>query len=118
MVELLDVVLQTSDYKEYTLEQPDGDDRWDNILELRGIAGEYKDLKPPEGLTLFLEGVSLFSDTDDLDEKKDVVTLITLHQAKGLEYPVVFIVGMEEGVLPHIRSFDDPAQMEEERRLC
>ena len=75
-------------------------------------------MKPPEGLTLFLEGISLFSDTDELDEKKDLVTLITLHQAKGLEYPVVFIVGMEEGVLPHIRSFDDPGQMEEERRLC
>ena len=118
VVELLDAVLQSSGYKEYTLELPDGDDRWENILELRGIAGEYKDLKPPEGLTLFLEGVSLFSDTDEMDEKKDVATLITLHQAKGLEYPVVFIVGMEEGVLPHIRSFDDPAQMEEERRLC
>jgi DNA helicase-2/ATP-dependent DNA helicase PcrA len=118
VVELLDAVLQSSDYKEYTLEQPDGDDRWDNILELRGIASDYKELKPPEGLTQFLEGVSLFSDTDELDEKKDVVTLITLHQAKGLEYPVVFIVGMEEGVLPHVRSFDDPAQMEEERRLC
>jgi DNA helicase-2/ATP-dependent DNA helicase PcrA len=69
-------------------------------------------------LALFLEGVGLFSDVDELDEKKDVVTLITLHQAKGLEFPVVFIVGMEEGILPHIRSFDDPAQMEEERRLC
>ena len=118
VVELLDNVLQASGYKEYTLEQPDGDDRWDNILELRGIAAQYQDLKPPEGLTLFLEGVSLFSDTDEMDEKKDLVTLITLHQAKGLEYPVVFIVGMEEGVLPHIRSFDDPGQMEEERRLC
>lgn len=118
VVELLDNVLQASGYKEYTLQQPDGDDRWDNILELRGIAAQYQDLKPPEGLTLFLEGVSLFSDTDEMDEKKDLVTLITLHQAKGLEYPVVFIVGMEEGVLPHIRSFDDPAQMEEERRLC
>ncbi len=117
-VELLDAVLQSTGYKEYTLELPDGEERWDNILELRGIAGEYRDLKPPEGLTLFLEGVSLFSDTDELDEKKNVATLITLHQAKGLEYPVVFIVGMEEGVLPHVRSFDDPAQMEEERRLC
>ncbi len=120
VVELLDAVLQASGYKDFTLEQPDGDDRWDNIMELRGIASgsQYQDVKPPEGLTLFLEGVSLFSDTDELDEKKDLVTLITLHQAKGLEYPVVFIVGMEEGVLPHIRSFDDPAQMEEERRLC
>ncbi len=118
VVEVLDGVLEASGYKQHTLEQPDGDDRWDNILELRGIAAQYRDLPPPEGLTAFLEGVSLFSDTDELDEKKDQATLITLHQAKGLEYPVVFIVGTEEGVLPHFRSFDDPAQMEEERRLC
>ena len=66
----------------------------------------------------FLEDVALMSDTDEYDEKVDAVTLITLHAAKGLEFPVVFITGMEEGLLPHIRSFDDPAQMEEERRLA
>ena len=55
---------------------------------------------------------------DGLDESVSAVTLITLHQAKGLEFPVVFIVGMEDGILPHSRSFDDPGQMEEERRLC
>jgi DNA helicase-2/ATP-dependent DNA helicase PcrA len=65
-----------------------------------------------------LEKVSLVSDIDELDEKADAVTLITLHQAKGLEFPAVFIVGMEEGILPHRRSFDDPEEMEEERRLC
>ncbi|MBA7584587.1 ATP-dependent DNA helicase UvrD1 [subsurface metagenome] len=69
-------------------------------------------------MTSFLEEISLVSDVDGLDESVDTVTLITLHQAKGLEFPVVFIVGMEDGILPHIRSFDDPAQMEEERRLC
>jgi DNA helicase-2/ATP-dependent DNA helicase PcrA len=58
------------------------------------------------------------ADVDSLDEQPDAVTLITLHQAKGLEFPVVFIVGLEEGIFPHIRSFDDPAQMEEERRLA
>jgi len=118
VVDLLDLVLRKTGYKDYTLELDDGEERWDNILELRGIAKEYESLSPAESLASFLEGVSLFSDTDKLDEKKDVVTLITLHQAKGLEFPVVFIVGMEEGVLPHSRSFDDPAQMEEERRLC
>jgi len=65
-----------------------------------------------------LEKVTLVSDIDELDEKADAVTLITLHQAKGLEFPVVFIVGMEEGVLPHRKSFDDPEEIEEERRLC
>ena len=58
------------------------------------------------------------SDTDNMDEKVEAVTLITLHQAKGLEFPVVFMVGMEEGLLPHVRSMNDDAEMEEERRLC
>jgi len=69
-------------------------------------------------LAAFLEGVTLVSDVDGLDESVAGVTLITLHQAKGLEFPVVFIVGMEDGILPHFKSFDDPSQMEEERRLC
>ena len=75
-------------------------------------------MPPAEGLTMFLEGVALVSDVDDLKDVSDKVTLITLHQAKGLEYNVVFIVGVEEGLLPHFRSMDDPFQMEEERRLC
>lgn len=115
---LLDSVIKLSGFKEYTLDSPDGEERWDNILELRGIAKDYGNMGPQESLAAFLEGVSLFSETDELDEKKDAVTLITLHQAKGLEFPVVFMVGMEEGVLPHFKCFDDTAQMEEERRLC
>jgi DNA helicase-2/ATP-dependent DNA helicase PcrA len=118
VVELLDLVVKRSGYQEYLSGQPDGEERWDNILELRTVAQQYRDIPPPEGLTAFLEGVTLVSDVDGLDETVDAVTLITLHQAKGLEFPVVFIVGVEEGILPHIRSFDDPGQMEEERRLC
>jgi len=118
LVDLLDLVVERSGYKEYILGGLDGEERWDNILELRTVAQQYRDLKPPQGLTAFLEGVTLVSDVDELDESVDVVTLITLHQAKGLEFPVVFIVGMEDGILPHFKSFDDPAQMEEERRLC
>jgi len=118
LVDLLDLVVERSGYKEYILGQPDGEERWDNILELRTVAQQYRDLKPPEGLSTFLEGVTLVSDVDGLDESVDAVTLITLHQAKGLEFPVVFIVGVEDGILPHFKSFDDPAQMEEERRLC
>jgi len=118
LVELFDLVIERSRYKEYILNITDGEERWNNILELRTVAQEYGDLKPTEGLAAFLEGVALVSDIDGLDESVPAVTLITLHQAKGLEFPVVFIVGMEEGLLPHFRSFDDPAQMEEERRLC
>jgi len=118
VVELLDLVVERTAYRDFLLSQPDGEDRWENVLELRTVAQQYHDLIPPEGLAAFLEGVTLVADVDSLDETASGVTLITLHQAKGLEFPVVFIVGMEEGILPHIKSFDDPAQMEEERRLC
>jgi len=118
LVDLLDLVVERCGYKEYILGQPDGEERWENILELRTVAQQYRDLKSPEGLSAFLEGVTLVSDVDGLDETVDAVTLITLHQAKGLEFPVVFIVGMEDGILPHYKSLDDPEQLEEERRLC
>jgi DNA helicase-2/ATP-dependent DNA helicase PcrA len=118
VVSLLDLVVKRSGYQEYLLAQPDGEERWENILELRTVAQQYRELSPTAGLTAFLEGVTLVSDVDGLDETVDAATLITLHQAKGLEFPVVFIVGMEDGILPHIKSFDDPGQMEEERRLC
>jgi DNA helicase-2/ATP-dependent DNA helicase PcrA len=118
LIDLLDLMLERTGCKKYTLESADGEERWDNILELRTVAAGYRDLEPRESLSAFLEEVALVSDVDELDEKVDAVTLITLHQAKGLEFPVVFIVGMEEGVLPHFRSLPDPEQMEEERRLC
>jgi DNA helicase-2/ATP-dependent DNA helicase PcrA len=118
LVELFDLVVERSGYKGYILNEVDGEERWDNIMELRTVAQEYGDLKPRDGLAAFLEGVALVSDVDGLDESVPATTLITLHQAKGLEFPVVFIVGMEEGLLPHFRSMDDPEQMEEERRLC
>ncbi|MBE0415977.1 MAG: UvrD-helicase domain-containing protein [Dehalococcoidia bacterium] len=118
IVELFDLLLERSGYKEYLLEGEDGEERWDNILELRTVANEHRHLAPQDNLSSFLEGVALVADVDSYDEKVDAVTLITLHAAKGLEFPVVFIVGIEEGLLPHIKSFDDPDQMEEERRLC
>ena len=118
LVDLFDRVIEDSSYKSYILSGVDGEERWENIMELRTVAQEYCDLEPPDGLAAFLEGITLISDVDGLDEDASAVTLITLHQAKGLEFPVVFIVGMEDGILPHFRSFDDPVQMEEERRLC
>jgi DNA helicase-2/ATP-dependent DNA helicase PcrA len=116
--ELLDRLVEDSGYKEYILSKEDGEERWENVRELRNVASEYNELSPGEALDDFLEKVSLVSDTDELDGQTDMVTLITLHQAKGLEFPAVFIVGMEEGLLPHRKSLDSPEEMEEERRLC
>ena len=115
---LVDEILEYTKYRAYILDKEDGEERWENITELRNVASEYNELDTEEALTTFLEKVSLVSDIDELDEKADAVTLITLHQAKGLEFSAVFIVGLEEGILPHRKSFDDPEQMEEERRLC
>ncbi len=117
--ELLEAVLARTDYRRFLLEDPaKGEERWENVQELRAVATQYDELAPPEALARFLEDVALITDVDEYEEKADAVTLITLHAAKGLEFPVVFIVGTEEGLLPHMRSYDDPNQMEEERRLC
>jgi DNA helicase-2/ATP-dependent DNA helicase PcrA len=118
LVEFFDLMVNKSDYKNFLLNEEDGDERWDNVMELRTVAEEYRKLPPEEALSSFLENVALVSDVDSLKDISDKVTLITLHQAKGLEYGAVFIVGVEEGLLPHFRSMDDPSQMEEERRLC
>jgi DNA helicase-2/ATP-dependent DNA helicase PcrA len=116
--DLVNEILKHTRYREYILDKEGGEEKWENIMELRSVASEYDELDPEGALVAFLEKVSLVSDIDEMDEKADAVTLITLHQAKGLEFPAVFIVGLEEGILPHRKSFDDPEQMEEERRLC
>jgi DNA helicase-2/ATP-dependent DNA helicase PcrA len=95
----------------------EGEDRWNNLQELRSVAAHYEEFPPELRLSAFLEEVALVSDQDELAETKDRVTLLTLHTAKGLEFPVVFIVGLEENIFPHSRSMEDPDQMEEERRL-
>jgi len=118
LVDFFDFLVTRSGYKDFILGEENGDERWDNVMELRTVAEGYRDLAPAEGLASFLEGVALVSDVDDLKETVDKVTLITLHQAKGLEFGVVFIVGAEEGLLPHFRSMDDALQIEEERRLA
>jgi DNA helicase-2/ATP-dependent DNA helicase PcrA len=118
--QLLTLVLEKIRYRDYLTDAfpVDGEERWENVMELRNVAAAFDELEAETGLMRFLEDVALMSDADEYDEKIDAVTLITLHAAKGLEFPIVFMVGMEEGLLPHIRSFDDPAQMEEERRLA
>jgi DNA helicase-2/ATP-dependent DNA helicase PcrA len=117
--DLLDQVLTLTGYAKYLQDGgEDAQDRIENILELRSLMSEYEEVGGEGGLAAFLQDVALIADVDELREGTPAVTLITLHAAKGLEYPVVFLIGLEEGVLPHIRSFDDPRQMEEERRLC
>ncbi len=117
--ELLDLVLERIAYRDYIRDgTEEGESRWENVQELRTVTIGFAALPPVEGLTAFLEEVALVSDVDELEEQPQAVTLLTLHMAKGLEFPAVFIVGLEEGLLPHIRSLDNPAQLAEERRLC
>ncbi len=105
--EIIDEVVKRTGYYEYI----NDDERIENIIELRKASEEYEDLPS------FLESITLLTDIDRYDPEADAVTLITLHQSKGLEFPVVFIAGMEEGVLPHYKSMEDE-EVEEERRLC
>ncbi|MGA2666597.1 MAG: UvrD-helicase domain-containing protein [Patescibacteria group bacterium] len=110
---LIDSVAFKTSYKDWILDgTEEGEMRWENIEELKSVAAQSENLED------FLEKVSLISDIDNYDPSAEAVTLMTLHNAKGLEFPVVFMVGMEEGLFPHARSFMDPSELEEERRLC
>jgi DNA helicase II / ATP-dependent DNA helicase PcrA len=111
--ELFDRVITDLNFKAYIDDQSEeGEDRWGNVEELRRLALEYS-TRP---LDEFLENVALVSDQDTITEG-NIPTLLTLHAAKGLEFGAVFIVGLDDGILPHSRSFDEPEGMEEERRL-
>jgi DNA helicase-2/ATP-dependent DNA helicase PcrA len=119
LAELFDLIVEKTGYEAYVRDDTqEGEDRWGNVVELRKVTKQFSALPTDLALTQLLEQVALIQDVDTLDENVDAATLMTLHTAKGLEYAVVFIVGMEEGLMPHSRSFEDPAQMEEERRLC
>ena len=127
--ELIRAVLDRSEYwsRLSALKDPTTESRLENLRELESIGAsvEVKDLTPPEVLRRFLDRVSLTSSSDlpegeqtNPEEKPDLVSMMTLHLAKGLEYPYVFLTGLEEGLLPHYRSIEDPTAVEEERRLC
>ncbi len=112
--DLFEHILKDTNYQEFITDESDiGYSRWENVQELLRMAYEYAQV----GLVEFLENLALVSDQDTLPEKSDTPTLLTLHAAKGLEYKVVFIIGLDEGSLPHRRSMDDPEEMAEERRL-
>jgi DNA helicase II / ATP-dependent DNA helicase PcrA len=113
-LKLMDQVLEDVDYYSYINDGTDeGQERWENVLELRRLAAEFAE----QPLEAFLERVALVSDQDTMEASANVPTLLTLHAAKGLEFPVVFIVGLDDGTLPHSRSFEDVEEMMEERRL-
>jgi DNA helicase-2/ATP-dependent DNA helicase PcrA len=111
---LMDRILSDIAYRSYLDDGTDeGHDRWENVLELRRLAAEYQE----QNLEVFLEQIALVSDQDTLESDTNAPTLLTLHAAKGLEFPNVIIVGLNDGTLPHSRSFEDPDAMQEERRL-
>ncbi|HOJ00044.1 MAG TPA: UvrD-helicase domain-containing protein [Anaerolineaceae bacterium] len=113
--DLFEHILKDTNYQEFITDASSevGYSRWENVQELLRMAYEYSQV----GLVEFLENLALVSDQDTLPEKSDSPTLLTLHAAKGLEFKVVFIIGLDEGTLPHRRSMDDPEEMAEERRL-
>jgi DNA helicase II / ATP-dependent DNA helicase PcrA len=114
------VVIERIGYADYLVLSYEGDseERLENIEELVNAASEYDASNPDGSLQGFLEEVSLIADIDKWDDAADTVTLMTLHAAKGLEFPVVFMAGLEEGLLPHSQSKDSDDDVEEERRLC
>jgi DNA helicase-2/ATP-dependent DNA helicase PcrA len=119
VAQLIDLVLKESAYQRFIDDgTEEGKDRYDNIKELRNVASDYTRAVGEDPLAEFLEDVALVADVDALKDQTDAPTLMTLHSAKGLEFPIVFITGLEEGLLPHARSMEDPDQLEEERRLC
>jgi DNA helicase-2/ATP-dependent DNA helicase PcrA len=127
--ELVDHVIEVMNLEQHYKDgTPQGEARLENLNELRGLAEDFDDREPQQGLEDFLTEIALVSDVDAYDENGEGVTLITLHMVKGLEFPVVFMVGMEEGLLPHQRALEETEakltvdlaanEMAEERRLC
>ena len=117
--ELLDELLDKTGYADYLKGQGDeGQQRLENIAELKSTMSAYEEDSDEPSLSEFLEEISLYTDVDKLDSEDDYAVLMTMHSAKGLEFPVVFAVGMEENIFPSARSLDSEADLEEERRLA
>jgi DNA helicase II / ATP-dependent DNA helicase PcrA len=119
ILSLMRLVLKKSGYEEWVRDGTEsGENRWDNIEELFNVAGRYQNMPWKAGLEQFLEEVALMTDIDNHNEGKDSVTFMSLHQAKGLEFDTVFLIGLEEGILPHSRSLLNPVELSEEIRLA
>jgi DNA helicase II / ATP-dependent DNA helicase PcrA len=118
--EVLNYIIEQSGYVKELQQQgtDEADNRIANIYELYNAVQQFQEDNEETSLEAFLTSASLASDLDDLNEEQQKVSMMTLHSAKGLEFPVVFLVGMEQGLLPHNRTLNDPLEIEEERRLC
>ena len=118
--ELIKMILKRTGYTKALKDENtvEAENRIENLDEFLTVAIEFEEEFAENGLREFLEGITLSSDLDDVEETDDTVTLMTLHSAKGLEFPVVFLVGMEEGIFPGYKSIAEPKELEEERRLC
>lgn len=118
LADFIEKVFKESGYEKMLLaDGMEGEMRWENVKELVSVAQKYADSEDEDVYGKFLEEIALASDVDNIDQAQPAVHLMTLHSAKGLEFPTVFIVGLEEGILPHSRSLLSYAEMEEERRL-
>ncbi|MDD2443579.1 MAG: DNA helicase PcrA [Desulfotomaculaceae bacterium] len=120
VTELAKEVMERSGYRQELIEENtvESRTRLENLDEFLSVTGEFDRQAEETGLNSFLENIALITDLDHYEGETDQVTLMTLHSAKGLEFPVVFLIGLEEGVFPHSRSLTEPDEMEEERRLC
>ncbi|MFN7865290.1 MAG: 3'-5' exonuclease, partial [bacterium] len=118
--EILDQIMEDSGYIDELKQQgtEEADTRIENIQELYSAVVQFQEENEETNLQEFLASASLASDLDNLQEGQEKVSLMTLHSAKGLEFPIVFLVGLEQGIFPHNRSLNDPIALEEERRLC
>lgn len=118
--EIFDQIMELSGYVDdlKTKGTEEADNRLENIYELYSAIAQYQEENEDTSLQGYLTNASLASDLDNLDEGQEKVSLMTLHSAKGLEFPIVFLVGLEQGTFPHVRSLNDPLSLEEERRLC
>jgi DNA helicase-2/ATP-dependent DNA helicase PcrA len=118
LTDFVQKVFIESGYEKFLVDgTEEGKMKHENVMELLTVAKKYDEFGDGEGLNLFLEEVALVADTDNIDQEKDAVHLMTLHSAKGLEFKIVFIAGLEEGLMPHSRSMISEHEMEEERRL-
>ncbi len=125
LTSLIKYIIKQVEYEEYLKTQglkqdyDNSEDKIENLKELLTVAGKYNEYGPGKGgIEKFLEEIALLQDLDKTEEGDKKITLMTMHASKGLEFPVVFIIGMEEGLFPHARTMFNPMELEEERRLC